>query len=356
MPALATILSWSLVVLVAVLAFGLLVVVHEAGHFAVARLCGMRVERFSVGYGPVLWARRRGETEWCISAVPFGGYVRIAGMAPGEEIDPADRSAYANQPAWRRFLVILAGPVMNYAAAVALAVGLIATFGFAEPDPRPVAGQILPGSAAARAGLRAGDRVLSISGKPVDSWTALVAEVRAHPGQQIEIVVSRSDAPAPLRLGARPDDIGGVGRLGVAPGSVAVRAGPGRALTLGVRLTNDKAAEILSGLGQVLARKQKAELRGPIGIAQEMARSAQAGASPFLQVVWFISIVLALFNLLPLPALDGGRLVFLVYEIVTRRRVNQRVENFVHLAGFLALFALLLAVTIFGDLARLFGP
>jgi regulator of sigma E protease len=101
--------------------------------------------------------------------------------------------------------------------------------------------------------------------------------------------------------------------------------------------------------------KQRAELRGPVGIAQEMARSARAGAAPFVSIVWFISIALALFNLLPLPALDGGRLVFLGYELVTRRRVNQRVESFVHLAGFVALFGLIIAVTVFGDLARLLG-
>ncbi len=354
MPSLATALSWALVAVVAVLAFGLLVVIHEAGHFAVARLCGMRVERFSVGYGPVLWSRRRGETEWCISAVPFGGYVRIAGMAPGEDIDAADRAAYANQPAWRRFLVILAGPAMNYLAAVALAVALIAGMGFREPDPSPVAGEILAGSAAERAGLRGGDRIVSLAGKPVETWTALVAEVKAHPGQTIEMVVQRPGAAEPLQLAARPDDVGGVGRLGVGPHLVTVRAGPGEALVFGVRRTNEKAAEILSGLGQVVTRRQKAELHGPIGIAQEMAKSAQAGAGPFLMFVWFISIVLALFNLLPIPALDGGRLVFLFYELVTRRRVNQRIENYVHLAGFVALFGLLLAVTIFGDLARLF--
>src|SRR5437867_12499435 len=142
-------LGWILVAAVTVLGFGLLVVIHELGHFAAARLCGMRVERFSVGYGPVLWSRRRGETEWCLSAVPFGGYVKIAGMAPGEEVRAADRSAYANQPAWRRFLVILAGPAMNYAAAVALAVAMIASgFGFRELDPAPVAGDVVAGSPA----------------------------------------------------------------------------------------------------------------------------------------------------------------------------------------------------------------
>jgi regulator of sigma E protease len=133
-----------------------------------------------------------------------------------------------------------------------------------------------------------------------------------------------------------------------------VRAGPTSAVAAAFRVTNDRAADILGGLGQMVTGRQRAELRGPLGIAQEMARSARAGVAPFITIVWFISIALALFNLLPIPALDGGRLVFLVYEIVTRRRVNERVENVVHQAGFVALIGLLLAVTLFGDLARMF--
>lgn len=353
MPVLPTFLSWVLAVFLAVLAFGLLVFIHEAGHFVAARLSGMRVERFSVGFGPVLRSRRRGQTEWCLSAIPFGGYVKVAGMALGEEIDPADRSSYSNQPAWRRFLFILAGPAMNYLTAVALAVGLLATVGLPRTDPRPVAGQIIERSPAARAGLRTGDLVLSIDGKPVDSWPAMVEQVQAHPGQSIEIVVRREGSPEEIRLQAQPEDRGGKGRLGVGAGAIMVRVGLGQALAEGFRLTNQKAVEIVGGLGQMITGKQKAELQGPVGIAQEMARSARAGASSFMQFVWLISIALAMFNLLPIPALDGGRLVFLIYEMTTRRRVNQKVENYVHLAGFLALFGLLIAVTIFGDLARL---
>jgi regulator of sigma E protease len=353
MPALPTSLSWALAVLLAVLAFGLLVIIHEAGHFAVARLCGMRVERFSVGFGPVLRSRRRGQTEWCLSAIPFGGYVKVAGMALEEEVDPADGSSYSNQPAWRRFLFIFAGPAMNYLTSVALAVGLLATVGLPRTDSRPVAGQIVEGSPAAKAGLQSGDLVLSIDGKPVDSWTALVEEVQSHPGRQIEIMVRREGSPGEIRLRALPEDRGGKGRLGVGSGAVLVRVGLGEALVQGIVLTNQKAAEIVGGLGQMISGKQRAELQGPVGIAQEMARSARTGASSFLQFVWFISIALAMFNLLPLPALDGGRLVFLIYEMVTRRRVNQKVENYVHLAGFLALFGLLIGVTVFGDLARL---
>jgi regulator of sigma E protease len=357
MPSLSGTLQLLAVVGVTVVAFGLLIVIHEAGHFAVARLAGMRVERFSLGYGPVLWSTRKGDTEYCLSAVPFGGYVRIAGMAPGEDVDPTDRTQYANQPAWRRFAVIVAGPAMNYLAALALAAGLIAGYGFREPDPAPVLGEVLPGSPAARAGLQAGDRVLSVAGTPVDGWADLVTAVRAHPGQEIEVVLRRAGSPAdapPTVLRARPEDAGGFGRLGIGPSLRVLEARPGQAISVAVRRTNEKAAEILAGLSQVVTRKQKAELRGPVGIAQEMVRSARAGVAPFLMMVWFISIVLALFNLLPIPALDGGRLVFLLYEIVTRRRVDQRVENLVHLVGFVLLFGLLVAVTLFGDLARLF--
>jgi regulator of sigma E protease len=345
--------SLGLVVLVVIVAFGALVVVHELGHFAVARLSRMRVERFSVGFGPVLLRGRRGQTEWALSAIPFGGYVKIAGMGPGETVAPDDRGAYANQPAWRRFLVILGGPAMNYLFAVVVAAAMLASFGFREADPSPIVGEVLAGGAAQRGGLRAGDRVLSVDGRPVESWEALVAEIVAHPGQPAALSVERGGAP-PIPLVVTPDSAGGRGRLGIAQSARVVRAGPGGALLAGLRVTNDRAGEILSGLGQMVTGRQRAELRGPLGIAQEMARSARAGAAPFITIVWFISIALALFNLLPIPALDGGRLVFLVYEIVTRRRVNQRVENIVHLAGFVALFGLLVAVTLFGDLARMF--
>jgi regulator of sigma E protease len=344
--------SWAVVALVVVLAFGALVIIHELGHFLVARGCGMRVERFSVGFGPVLLRRVSGDTEWAVSAVPFGGYVKIAGMGPDDEIAEGDAGAYANKPAWRRFLVILAGPAMNYLFAILLASAMLATIGLAESDPAPVVGRVVAGGAADRAGLRAGDRVTAVDGRPVDTWPALVAEIVAHPGRPARLAVERGGAA--IEITATPDAEGGSGRLGIEYARRLVNARGAEALVEGARHTNARAAEILAGLRQMVTGRQKAELRGPLGIAQEMARSARAGAGQFIEIVWFISIALALFNLLPVPALDGGRLVFLVYEIVTRRRVNQRVEGIVHLAGFVALLGLLLAVTIFGDLGRLF--
>ncbi|HTT72109.1 MAG TPA: M50 family metallopeptidase [Anaeromyxobacteraceae bacterium] len=342
--------SYALVVLVVIVAFGVLVIVHELGHFGVARLCRMRVDRFSVGFGPVLLRRRASGTEWAVSAIPFGGYVKIAGMNPGEAIAPDDRSAYANQPAWRRFLVILAGPAMNYLFAVLIASAMLASLGFREALPDPVVGEVSPGGAAEKAGLRAGDRILSVDGRPVATWEALVAEVVAHAGKPATFSVRREGERAPITVVATPDSVGGRGRLGIVQGARVVRVGSGEAFRAGLRFTDERAAEILVDLGRMVTGRQRAELRGPLGIAQEMARSARAGVAPFINIVWLISIALGLFNLLPLPALDGGRLVFLVYEIVTRRRVDQRVENIVHLAGFVALFGLLLAVTLLGDL------
>jgi regulator of sigma E protease len=343
----------ALAIAAAVLAVSLLIVVHEAGHYLAARRFGMRVERFSVGFGPVLLSFRRGDTEFAVSALPLGGYVKIAGMAPGEAVDPADRGLYANQGAWRRFLVILAGPAMNYLAAILVAWGLLATLGLRAADPSPRVGALVAGMPAEVAGLRPGDRILSVAGTPVASWEALVRELQRHPGEPIVLDVVRGEDAARLALPITPRDDGGVGRVGFAQATVLVRAGPGAALVEAVRRTNASAAAQLAAFGSVFSQRQRVE--GPVGIARQLVRGARDGVEPFLGLVWTISVVLAILNLLPVPALDGGRLVFLAYEIVARRRVSERVESWIHFAGFVLLVGLILAVTVLGDLPRLLG-
>lgn len=349
-------MSTVVAIAVTVIGFSLLVVVHEAGHAGVARLLGMRVDRFSIGFGPVVWSTRRGDTEYAISALPLGGYVKIAGMATGEEVDPGDRSAYCNQAAWRRFLAIAAGPVMNWIAAVVLAASLAATVGLPVADPSARVGDLRPGWPAQQAGLLPGDRIEAVGGVRVDTWNGLVAELQKHPGQRIALDVLRGEGADARRLSIpiTPRDDGGVGRVGFSMHALLDRRGPAAAIGVAISRTNAGFAAQLHGFAQVFSRRPRAgELSGPVGIAQELFHGAQAGAVRFLTLLWNLSIALALLNLLPLPALDGGRLVFLAYEIVSRRRVNERVENLVHLAGFVALLALILAVTVFSDLARL---
>jgi regulator of sigma E protease len=348
-------MTTALAIAAAVLAVSLLIVVHEAGHYLAARRFGMRVERFSIGFGPVLLSFRHRDTEFAISALPLGGYVKISGMAPGEDVDPADRSFYSNQPAWRRFLVILAGPAMNYGTAILIAWGLLASLGLRAPDPAPRVGALVEGMPAAEAGLRPGDRIAAVAGRPVDSWMELVGELQRHPGEEIVLQIVRGEGPATERLALpiTPRDDGGVGRVGFQQSTVVVRTGPGEALVEGVRRTNANAAMQLRAFASVFSQRQRVE--GPVGIARELVRGARAGVEPFLGLVWTISVVLAILNLLPIPALDGGRLVFLGYELVTRRRVNERIEGWLHFIGFVLLVGLILAVTVFGDLPRLFG-
>ncbi len=348
-------MTQALAIVAAILAVSALVVIHEAGHFLAARRFGMRVDRFSVGFGPVLLAFRRGDTEFAISALPLGGYVKIAGMGPGETEDDSDRRLFGNQAAWRRFLVILAGPAMNYLAAILVAWGLLASIGLRAADPGTRLGAPVPGMPAEAAGLRPGDRVVGVAGTPVETWDALVRELQGHPGQRIVLEVVRGEGGGATRLALpiTPKDDGGVGRIGVERGTVLVRVGAGEAAVEAFRRTNANAWGQLAAFGSLFKKRQAVE--GPVGIARQLVRGARDGVVPFLGLVWTISVVLAILNLLPVPALDGGRLVFLGYEIVARRRVNQKVESYVHLAGFVILVGLILAVTVFGDLPRLLG-
>lgn len=340
-------------VVAAVLGISLLIVIHEAGHFAVARAFGMKVERFSVGFGPVLASFKRGGTEFAVSALPLGGYVKITGMAPGEDVDPKDPTLYSNQASWRRFLAILAGPALNYVAAVLLGAALLLGPGLRAPDPAAVVGRIVAGTPAEQAGLRDGDRVLSVAGRPVASWDEMVRALQAHPGQEIAVEVGRGAGDAAQRLTLRltPRDEGGVGRAGFEQHTLPVKAaGAGAALADAFHRTNEIAWSQVAVFGKLFSGAKGTKLSGPIGIVQQLLRAAREGPVAFVNLLWIISVVLAVLNLFPIPALDGGRLVFLAYEVVTRRRVDARVENAVHLVGFVALIALLVGVTVFGDL------
>jgi len=345
----------ALLAVLAVLAISLLIVLHEAGHMWAARAAGMRVERFSVGFGPVIFSTRRGETEYAISALPLGGYVRIAGMSAEDGTAAGDPAAFTAKPLWRRALVLFAGPGANYLSAILLAVLLLATVGLPTPDPSARVGDLAPGRPAEQAGLRPGDRVLEVGGTPVESWTDLVGAVQRHPGQAVELLVARGGDGARERLTLTPDDVGGVGKVGVHQYAPRVRRPLGRALSDGLSVTNAQFVGTAAFLWRMVTGQQKGDVAGVVGITQELVQSARLGLDRFLTMLWNLSVALALFNLLPVPALDGGRLVFLGIEAVTRRPVNARLEGIVNAVGFVLLLALLVGVTLFGDLPRLFG-
>jgi regulator of sigma E protease len=339
----------------AVLAFAFLIVIHELGHAVVARLVGMRIIRFSVGYGKVLWSFRMGETEIALSAIPVGGYCWIGGMIPEDGVDPAAPHAWLNQHAWRRTVAILAGPFASYLGAILVAALLFVTVGLRVPVQGPFVGDVVADSPAERAGLKTGDRVVSIAGAPVETWEQMLAGIQKNPGKAIELVVVRGEGPGaaqvPVTLTPRND--GGVGRAGFSQHSRPERRPVGTAVSEAFEHTNVAMASQARGLWRAITREQRTELSGPLDIGRTLAKGARMGAERFFTLIWILSVALAILNLMPIPPLDGGKLVFLFWELVTGRRASQRIEAAVSWAGFLLLATLFLGVTLFGDIPKL---
>jgi regulator of sigma E protease len=334
---------------VVILAFAAMIIVHEFGHFLGARALGMRVEKFSIGFGPTLWSAQRGDTVFQVAAFPLGGFVRVAGMSPEDEVQPGDLGSYANHAAWRRFLVIAAGPIMNYVMA-ALVLAVLLAVGYSEPDPSTGHITVVEGKAAARAGLRSGDLIRSYAGKEVNDFFSLREAITAGGEGEVVVVYERGGERRELKL--KPD-AGPV--LGVNPGEVErAPVALHLALWLGVKGTWDRNAEVVGLLYAMIFGKVKARVGGPPEIVRGLAQQLALGFKKFMQAVWNVSIAIALFNFLPLPALDGGRLAFLFYELVTRRRVNPRFEAIVHAVGLLLLLGLIIVISV-GDIRRWIG-
>lgn len=320
--------------LLATLALGLLIALHELGHLLAARMLGIRVARYSVGFGPVLFEFKRGETSYVLSALPLGGYTRVVGMDPSEpEVNHPD--SYASRSPWQRLWVVAAGPLINELIAVLL-VYAVAVVGM--PDTaHTVIGRIEPQSAAEQAGLALGDTVLAIDGQPVDKFAELAKAIHGHPGETVVIQVARGAQQLELhaQLGTPPV-------LGV--GAKPRRYGPIDAIPAAFLWTFHTTADTIGGLA--VAVLHPGLLQGPLSTVRATAHEAERGLVDLVFTLSLISLGLAVFNALPLPGLDGGRSLFLLYEGITRRKVAPRLEGLIHGVGLLLLLAGIALLTI----------
>ena len=350
----------------AILALGFLIIVHEAGHYFVARWCGMRVERFSIGFGPAILKRKSKKTgtTFQLAPIPFGGFVEIRGMNIAEEVDPEDRSAYPNRPAWQRFITIFAGPATNYLSAIVLAFGFYACGGMKSYERYYDVEEVLADSPA-HGKLQKGDRVVSVDGvrvyhrSPQGKEISVSDRIRAAQGKPVVIRVRRAGQEhdvtvqpyAVTQFLAVPMPETTMYRIGVTLPIVHERVpvGVGRALVGAVEFPVETTGKILAGLKRVITGEEPLRPQGPIGITEEFKKAFEQGWLDGVWLLMVLSVYIGLFNLLPLPALDGGRLVFLTYELITRRRANPRVETTVHMVGILVLLVLMVLVT-FGDI------
>jgi regulator of sigma E protease len=335
----------------------------------------MKVDRFSVfGIGPTIvrlgtW---RG-TEFVISAIPFGAFVLIRGMEPsdeGERVtgDSIDDDAWAkamaaakgetpkptrttspnfrDKPLWARALVLAGGPIANYLAAMLILFGLFVLAGKGGPVTRIEIAEVQANMPAAAAGLQVGDRIVELDGVAVDPPAGrdpLIEVIKAHPGEPLAITVERQGERVAMTV--QPNENGKIG-AGLDPTGDRLPVGVGEAAVKAVVVPLELSRSQLVGLYLLVTGQLEAEVQGPVGIVKGIATSIERGFLPFVTMVAMISTLLGLFNLLPLPALDGGRLSFLVYEAISRRRATARVEETVHGYGMLALLGLIAVVTV----------
>ncbi|HFE31792.1 MAG TPA: sigma E protease regulator RseP [Gammaproteobacteria bacterium] len=447
-------------VLALIVTLGLLIAFHEFGHFWTARKLGVKVLRFSIGFGKPLWSRRHGpdDTEYVIAAFPLGGYVKMLDEREGEVPEAERHRAFNNQSVWRRIAIVAAGPIFNFIfaiiafwlmymlgvpgvkpvigevapASIAAEAGfragdeIIAVDGVATPtwntahltlldksldqdvvelrvrgddglerqlvlpvaaipaeekqrdllryvgitpwrmDYPPVLGELSPDGAAAKAGLKSGDRILAADGEPIKDWMQLVEFVRAHPEQTVKLQIERDgvEQTVDVHVASHTTDSGVIGRIGAAPAPVGplpdemrteVRFGPIAAVGEALSKTWQMSSLTLRMIGKMIVGEVSVKnLSGPITIATYAGYSASVGITSFLYFLAIISISLGVLNLLPIPLLDGGHLMYYLVEIVKGSPLSDEVQMQMQRLG-IALLAMLMLLAFYNDLNRLWG-
>ena len=339
---------------------GILIFVHELGHFIFAKSLGIKVLKFSLGFGPKVIGKQYGETEYLLSAFPLGGYVKMLGEEPGEELNEADKQrAYNFQPIWKRFSVVFSGPFFNLCFAV-----LVFFLVFINGVPYLLAevGDVTQGSPAAQQGIMKGDRVMEVDGKPIARWDEMTEIIHKQPGKEMLIKIDRSGTT--LSLSVRPEkkvikNLFGedkeVGLIGITPsGKTEVsREGFIGAFSTAVKRTWDISVLTLVSIVKLMQRIIPADtIGGPILIFQMAGQQASQGAMNFFTFMAIISINLGVLNLLPIPVLDGGHILFLGIEAIRRKPLSEKVVMIAQRIG-LALLLSLMAFAFYNDIVRL---
>ena len=329
-----------LTILAAVFVFGVLVTVHEFGHFITAKLTGMRVDEFAIGFGPKIYQQKDGETLYSLRAVPLGGYNKIAGMDPD---DPPEPGSFKSKPIPARMLVILAGALMNFLLPVLLFSGIFFAQGAERMINEPVLGNVMAGMAADKAGLRAGDRLLTINGQPVQDWQSVVTTLRANGTREVTLTAESGGAVKKYTMLPVYDEEAKRPLIGITPKFEVIEMGFLDSVKEGFSYTKYIILAMVDGLAKIITGKAPAEVAGPLGVAQMAGQVAEMGLLPLMNVVAFLSINLGVINLLPLPALDGGHFVLLVLEALRGKPLGSKAMNNIQMVG----VALILALTVF---------
>ena len=345
-------------------ALGVLVFVHELGHFVTAKRIGVKVLRFSIGFGPIVWCRQGKETEYALSSIPLGGYVKMLGEdADGDEAVAADERerAFSSQRPRRRAAIVFAGPATNFVFAFLVYAVVFVMAGAPVPSNEPRIGGVSATTPADRAGLRSGDLVRTIDETPIETWEMLSKTVRGSGGKTLHLVLDREGQTVALDVTPEQHDLptadGGSSEraylIGVAPSRDWEPVGPLRGIVLAAEQTGGTAIAVLQGLVQmVTGHVSMKELGGPIAIAQAAGRQARNGVWSYVMMLALLSINLGVLNLMPVPALDGGHLALISIEGLLGRPLKPRALELAQHVGVLLLVSLMVFV-FYNDIHRL---
>jgi len=320
-----------LAIVLAVLAFGAMILVHEFGHFILARRVGVRVHAFAIGFGPTILAWRRGETTYSWNALPLGGYVRMEGEdAEGD----GSAASFRAKSVGARMAIIAGGPAMNFLLAIVILAVSAATGGVPGGASTRI-GTLEPAWPAALAGLQPGDEIVAIDGVSMTSGEQVIQTIHRSAGRELVLEVRRGNEVLTARVTPRLD--------------------AARALWWGVERTGQIVGLIVGIIGMLVREGRVLEnLGGPLAAGSMLTQAATLGVQTYLQLTAFLSVMIGLFNLFPIPALDGARLAFLALEGIRRRPIDPRREGWVHMVGFALLILLLVFLTV-QDVRRLIG-
>ncbi len=347
-------------ILAAVVGLGVLIVFHEFGHFLLAKLSGVGVLTFSVGFGPKLWVKKKGETEYALCAFPVGGYVKMVGEDPEEEVKAVDlERSFAHKSLLKRTAIVAAGPGFNLLLAVFLLMVVFLFYGV--PVLSNLVGAVEPDSPAAQAGIQKGDRIVAVDGQAVTAWDDLSSAIKQSGGQPLALRVQRGGQELAMTVQPKKREVKNIfGELkedwmiGIGSQVSIEKGDPGLAVSRAFVQTYEYSKLTLIGLYKMITREvSPRNLGGPILIAQLAGQQAQEGIGSFLAFLAVLSINLGVLNLLPVPVLDGGHLFFFAVEAIIGRPVSLKYREKAQQVG-IFLLLLLMIFAFANDIFRLF--
>lgn len=345
----------------AIILFGFLIFIHELGHFLAAKLSGVRVLKFSIGFGPKILGKRIGDTEYLLSAVPLGGYVKMYGEDVGEEAIDV-KSSFKHQPVYKKMFIVLAGPLFNIIGAIFL---FWVIFVYGVPVLKPVIGEIMENSPAQMAGLQKGDKIIEINGNKINNWFDMAQLIQQNPDKNMDFKIERESQIKSIKIKPEAKETKNlfgerisVGQIGIKPADefFIQKEDPINAINKSILKCYEIIELTYLTIVKIFQRVVSTEvIGGPILIFQAAGKTAEQGLISFLSFAAIISINLGVLNLLPIPVLDGGHILFFIIEAIRRKPLSERFVAISQKIGVAFLIALMM-LAFYNDILRLLNP